>query len=470
MYNLYKDKMIFIFLEVIYTFIVCYLREVSKLAKPIVAVVGRPNVGKSTFFNYLAGKRISIVEDTPGVTRDRIYTEIEWRNRTFTLIDTGGIEPYTQDKIMQQMKNQAEIAIETADVIVFLVDFKDGVTSSDKEVASMLRKTKKPVVLVVNKVDTVGEPPPGVYEFYNLGLGEFVTVSSIHGLGMGDLLDEVYENFPEEQETDFDDDTIKIAIVGKPNVGKSSLLNKITGENRAIVSDIPGTTRDAIDAYVENEKGKFIFIDTAGIRRKSRIHENIERYSTMRSWTAVERADVCVIMIDAQEGVTEQDTKIAGYAHEQGKASIVVINKWDLIKKETGTLEEYSNRVREKLGFMLYSPVLFISAKTGLRIDKLYELIKYVSNKASLRISTGILNDILNEAIAMVQPPTDKGRRLKIYYMTQASVRPPTFIIFLNKTELMHYSYERYLENQLRKSFGFEGTPIRFRLRQKGKE
>ena len=447
---------------------VCYLREVRKLAKPIVAIIGRPNVGKSTFFNYLAGKRISIVEDTPGVTRDRIYTEVEWRDRKFTLIDTGGIEPYTQDKIMQQMRNQAEIAIETADVIVFLVDFKDGVTPSDMEVASMLRKTKKPVILAVNKVDNVGEPPPGVYEFYNLGLGEFMTISSIHGLGMGDLLDEMYKNFPEEKEEDVDDDTIKVAIIGKPNVGKSSLLNKIIGEDRVIVSDVPGTTRDAIDAYVENEKGKFMFIDTAGIRRKSKIRENIEKYSTMRSWTAVERSDVCVIMIDAQEGVTEQDTKIAGYAHDQGKASIIVINKWDLIEKETGTLEEYTDKIRNKLGFMPYAPVLFISAKTGMRINKLYDLIEYVSNQATLRISTGVLNDLLNEAVAMVQPPTDKGRRLKVYYMTQASVKPPTFILFVNKIELMHYSYQRYLENQLRKSFGFEGTPIRFKLRQKG--
>jgi GTP-binding protein len=444
------------------------LREVRKLAKPIVAIIGRPNVGKSTFFNYLAGKRISIVEDTPGVTRDRIYTEVEWRDRKFTLIDTGGIEPYTQDKIMQQMRNQAEIAIETADVIVFLVDFKDGVTPSDMEVASMLRKTKKPVILAVNKVDNVGEPPPGVYEFYNLGLGEFMTISSIHGLGMGDLLDEMYKNFPEEKEEDVDDDTIKVAIIGKPNVGKSSLLNKIIGEDRVIVSDVPGTTRDAIDAYVENEKGKFMFIDTAGIRRKSKIRENIEKYSTMRSWTAVERSDVCVIMIDAQEGVTEQDTKIAGYAHDQGKASIIVINKWDLIEKETGTLEEYTDKIRNKLGFMPYAPVLFISAKTGMRINKLYDLIEYVSNQATLRISTGVLNDLLNEAVAMVQPPTDKGRRLKVYYMTQASVKPPTFILFVNKIELMHYSYQRYLENQLRKSFGFEGTPIRFKLRQKG--
>ncbi|MDQ2087726.1 ribosome biogenesis GTPase Der [Herbivorax sp. ANBcel31] len=440
------------------------------MAKPIVAVVGRPNVGKSTFFNYLSGKRISIVEDTPGVTRDRIYAEVEWRSRNFTLIDTGGIEPYTQDKIMQQMKNQADIAIETADVIIFLVDLKAGVTSSDKEVAYMLRKTKKPVILAVNKVDNVGEPPPGAYEFYNLGLGEIMPISSIHGLGMGDLLDEVYKNFPEEQEEDIDEEIIKVAVIGKPNVGKSSLINKITGEERVIVSDIPGTTRDAIDTYVQNEKGKFVFIDTAGIRRKSKIHENIEKYSTIRSWTAVERADVCVIMIDAQEGVTEQDTKIAGYAHEQGKASVVVVNKWDLPDKETGTLEEYSNRVRNKLGFMLYVPVLFISAKTGLRINKIYDLIKYVSDQAALRISTGVLNDILNEAVAMVQPPSDKGKRLKIYYITQSSVKPPTFILFINRVELMHYSYQRYLENQLRKSFGFEGTPLRFKLRQKERE
>ncbi len=447
---------------------VCYLREVRKLAKPIVAIIGRPNVGKSTFFNYLAGKRISIVEDTPGVTRDRIYTEVEWRSRVFTLIDTGGIEPYTQDKIMQQMRNQAEIAIETADVIVFLVDFKDGVTPSDKEVASMLRKTNKPVILAVNKVDNVGEPPPEIYEFYNLGLGEFTAISSIHGLGMGDLLDEIYENFPEEKEEDFDDDTIKVAIIGKPNVGKSSLLNKITGEDRVIVSDVPGTTRDAIDVYVENEKSKFMFIDTAGIRRKSKIQENIEKYSIIRSWTAVERSDVCVIMIDAQEGVTEQDTKIAGYAHDQGKASIIVVNKWDLIDKETGTLEEYTSKIRNKLSFMPYAPVLFISAKTGLRINKLYDLIEYVNDQAALKISTGVLNDILNEAVAMVQPPSDKGRRLKVYYMTQSSIKPPTFILFINKIELMHYSYQRYLENQLRKSFGFEGTPIKFKLRQKG--
>lgn len=441
--------------------------EGDKLPKPVVAVVGRPNVGKSTFFNYLAGKRISIVEDTPGVTRDRIYTEVEWRNRKFTLIDTGGIEPYAEDKIMQQMKRQAEIAIETADVIIFMVDMKDGITASDREVSNMLRKTKKPVILTVNKVDKVGEPPSDVYEFYNLGLGEMMTISSLHGLGIGDLLDEVYKYFPEDDQDDYDEDAIRVAVVGKPNVGKSSLINRIMGEDRVIVSDIPGTTRDAIDTFFENEYGKFVFIDTAGIRRKSKINESIEKYSTIRSWTAIERADVCLILIDAQEGVTEQDTKIAGYAHEQGKASIIVVNKWDLVEKETGTLEEYRKTVYEKLGFMLYAPVIFISAQTGQRVDKIYELIKKVAEQAALRISTGVLNDILNQAVAIVQPPSDKGKRLKIYYMTQASVKPPSFILFINDMELMHYSYERYLENQIRKSFGFEGTPIRFILREK---
>lgn len=444
--------------------------EVEKLAKPVVAVVGRPNVGKSTFFNYIAGRRISIVEDTPGVTRDRIYTEVEWRSRKFTLIDTGGIEPYSQDIIMQQMKRQAEVAIETADVILFMVDAKDGMTASDKEVAILLRKSNKPVILVVNKVDRVGEMPPEVYEFYNLGIGDLIAISSVHGLGMGDLLDEVYNYFPEEVDDEYDEEIIKVAVIGKPNAGKSSLINRIIGEDRVIVSDIPGTTRDAIDTYVEKGEDKFVFIDTAGIRRKSKITENIERYSTLRSWTAIERADVCLIMIDAVDGVTEQDTKIAGYAHEQGKASIIVVNKWDVIEKETGTLEEYRKVVLEKLGFMMYAPVIFISAKTGQRVDKIYELIKFVANQASFRISTGMLNDLVSEATAMVQPPSDKGRRLKIFYMTQAGVKPPTFIIFINDMELMHYSYERYLENQLRKSFGFEGTPIRFILRERDKE
>lgn len=440
------------------------------MAKPIVAIVGRPNVGKSTLFNYVAGKRISIVEDTPGVTRDRIYTEVEWRNRKFTLIDTGGIEPYSENLIMQQMKRQAQIAIETADVIVFMVDAKDGLTASDKEVAVMLRKTNKPVILAVNKVDNVGEPPPEVYEFYNLGLGEMVTISSIHGLGIGDLLDEIFRHMPETDEEDYDEDVIKVAVVGKPNVGKSSLINKILGEERVIVSEIPGTTRDAIDTYFEHGDNKFVFIDTAGIRRKSKIVENIERYSAIRSWTAIERADVCLIMIDAEDGVTEQDTKIAGYAHEQGKASIIVVNKWDLIEKETGTLEEYRKVVHEKLGFMTYAPVIFISAKTGQRVSKLFELIKYVADQSALRISTGMLNDLVNEAVAMVQPPSDKGKRLKIFYMTQTGVKPPTFVVFVNDVELFHYSYERYMENQLRRSFGFEGTPIRFIHREKDKE
>ncbi|NMB32805.1 MAG: ribosome biogenesis GTPase Der [Clostridium sp.] len=440
------------------------------MAKPIVAVVGRPNVGKSTLFNYLAGKRISIIEDTPGVTRDRIYTEVEWRNREFTLIDTGGIEPYSEDEIMQQMKRQAQMAIEAADVIVFMVDIKDGVTASDIEVATMLRKTKKPVILTVNKVDNVGEPPADIYEFYNLGLGELMAISSVHGLGIGDLLDEIHDHFPEEEIFDSSSDIIKVAVVGKPNVGKSSLVNRIIGEERVIVSNIPGTTRDAVDTYIENEEGKFIFIDTAGIRKKSRINERIEKYSTIRSWTAIERADVCLILIDALEGATEQDTKIAGYAHEQGKASIVVVNKWDLIKKSTGTLEEYQNSIREKLGFMLYAPTIFISAETGLRVDKIYELIKKVEQQAALRITTGVLNDLLNQALSMVQPPSDRGKRLKIFYMTQISAKPPTFILFVNDTKLMHYSYERYLENQIRRAFGLEGTPIRFILRERGKE
>ncbi|ABN52256.1 MAG TPA: ribosome biogenesis GTPase Der [Hungateiclostridium thermocellum] len=440
------------------------------MPKPVVAVVGRPNVGKSTFFNYLVGKRISIVEDTPGVTRDRIYAEVEWRNKKFTLIDTGGIEPYSEDKIMQQMKRQAEIAIETADIIIFMVDVKDGVTASDKEVATLLRKTKKPVIVAVNKVDKIGELPADFYEFYNLGFGELMAISSIHGLGMGDLLDEIFKYFPEEDAEDYDEDVIKVAVVGKPNVGKSSLINRILGEERVIVSDIPGTTRDAIDTFVENEHGKFVFIDTAGIRRQSKINEKIEKYSIIRSWTAIERADVCLILIDAKEGVTEQDTKIAGYAHEQGKASIIVVNKWDLIEKQTGTLEEYRRTVHEKLGFMLYAPVIFISALTGQRVDRIYGLIKHVADQAAMRISTGVLNDLLNEATAMVQPPSDKGKRLKIYYMTQSSVKPPSFVLFINNMELMHYSYERYLENQLRKSFGFEGTPIKFILREKEKE
>lgn len=440
------------------------------MAKPVVAVVGRPNVGKSTFFNYLCGKRISIVEDTPGVTRDRIYAEAEWRNRKFTLIDTGGIEPYAEDKILQQMRRQAEVAVDMADVIVFMVDAKSGMTASDKEIATMLRKSQKPVIMVANKVDTVGEPPAEMYEFYNLAMGDVMPVSSLHGLGMGDLLDEIFRYFPESDEDEYDEDVIKVAVIGKPNSGKSSLINRIVGEERVIVSDIPGTTRDAIDTYIEIDGDKYVFIDTAGIRRQSRITENIEKYSALRSWAAIERADVCVIMIDAQDGVTEQDTKIAGYAHEQGKASVVVVNKWDLVEKETGTLEEYRKTVIEKLGFMQYAPVLFVSVKTGQRIQKLLELVKFVNEQASLRITTGMLNDLLNEATAMVQPPSDKGKRLKIYYGTQSAVKPPTFIIFVNDMELFHYSYERYIENQLRRSYGFEGTPIRIIHRERDSE
>jgi GTP-binding protein len=404
------------------------------------------------------------------VTRDRIYAEAEWRNRKFTLIDTGGIEPYAEDRILQQMRRQAEVAVEMADVIVFMVDAKGGMTASDKEIATMLRKSRKPVILVANKVDRVGEPPAEMYEFYNLAIGDVMPVSSLHGLGMGDLLDEIFQYFPDEDKEEYDDDTIKVAVIGKPNSGKSSLINKMVGEERVIVSDIPGTTRDAIDTLVENGEDKYVFIDTAGIRRQSRITENIEKYSALRSWSAIERADVCVIMIDAQDGVTEQDTKIAGYAHEQGKASVVVVNKWDLVEKETGTLEEYRKTVQEKLGFMQYAPILFVSVKTGQRVHKLLELVKFVYGQATLRISTGMLNDLLNEATAMVQPPSDKGKRLKLYYGTQSAVKPPTFVIFVNNMELFHYSYERYIENQLRRSYGFEGTPIRFIHRERDED
>lgn len=437
------------------------------MAKPVVAIVGRPNVGKSTFFNYLCGRRISIVEDTPGVTRDRIYAEAEWRNRKFTLIDTGGIELYTEDRMLQQMRRQAEVAVEMADVIVFIVDVKDGMTASDSEIADMLRKSRKPVIIVANKADSVGEPPAELYEFYNLAIGDVMPVSSIHGLGVGDLLDEIFKYFPKTDNEDYDEDVIKVAVVGKPNSGKSSLINRIAGEERVIVSDIPGTTRDAVDTVIDHGDDRYVFIDTAGLRRQSRITENIEKYSALRSWTAIERADVCVIMIDAADGVTEQDTKIAGYAHEQGKGSVIVVNKWDLIDKETGTLEEYRRRVVEKLGFMQYAPVLFISVKTGQRVGKLLELVKFVNEQAALRISTGMFNDLLNEATAMVQPPSDKGKRLKIYYGTQSAVKPPTFIIFVNSIDLFHYSYERYIENQLRRSYGFEGTPIRIIQRER---
>lgn len=440
------------------------------MPNPIVAIVGRPNVGKSSFFNYIVGKRISIVEDTPGVTRDRIYAQVEWRGAKFTVIDTGGIEPDNEQPLLTQMKYQAELAIDMANVIVFMVDIKQGVTAADYEVAKMLRRTHKPVLLVVNKVDNIGEPPNEIYEFYNLDMGVPVPVSSIHGLGMGDLLDEIYNHFSELDFSDYDEEIIKVAVIGKPNVGKSSLINKILGEERVIVSDIPGTTRDAIDTYYEIEDDKFLFIDTAGIRRHSKIYDQIEKYSILRSMTAIERADVCLMMIDANEGVTEQDARVAGFAHEAGKGIVIVINKWDLYEKETGTMEDYRKTIYEKLAYLTYAPIVFISAKTGQRVKNLFELIKFTSNQNAMRISTGMLNDVINEAIAMVQPPSDKGRRLKIYYGTQVSTKPPTFVIFVNSKKLMHFSYVRYIENQIRKNFGLEGTPIRFIIREKGDE
>ncbi|MFR1518536.1 MAG: ribosome biogenesis GTPase Der [Clostridia bacterium] len=435
-----------------------------------VAILGRPNVGKSSFFNYVTGKRISIVEDVPGVTRDRIYEEVEWSGRRFLLVDTGGLEPNANDTILQQMKRQAEIAVELSDVILFMVDLKDGVTANDMDIAALIRKTKKPVILAVNKVDQVGAPPPEIYEFYNLGLGDFYTLSSAHGLGIGEVLDAILQYLPEEDEEEIESNLIKVAVVGKPNAGKSSLINKILGEERVIVSDVPGTTRDAIDTYIRKDEQDFCFIDTAGMRKRGKITDNIERYSTMRSLTAVDRCDVVVIMIDANDGVTEQDTKIAGYAHNKGKACIIAINKWDLIEKDAKTTEEYRKTVQDRLGFLLYAPILFISALTGQRVAKLYEMIKFVADQAALRVSTGMLNDVLGEAVAMVQPPSDKGKRLKIYYMTQIKVKPPTFAVFVNKAELFHFSYMRYLENRLRQNFGFEGTPIVFKVREKENE
>ena len=433
----------------------------------MVAIVGRPNVGKSALFNCIVGKMVSIVEDTPGVTRDRIYAEIGWRDRSFTLIDTGGIEPYTQDEIMQQMKRQAEVAIDAADVIIFLVDAKDGLTATDKEVSAMLRKTDKPLLLVANKVDQAGEMPADVYEFYNLGMGDILPVSSVHRLGIGDLLDEVYKNLPEETGEEYGEDVIKVAVVGKPNVGKSSLINKILKEDRVIVSDVAGTTRDAIDTLVTNGDDKFVFIDTAGIRKQSKIDSAIERYSVFRSWTAIERADVCLVMLDAEFGITEQDSKIAGYAHDTGKASIIVVNKWDVVEKDTKTSDHYKAVIEDRLKFMAYSPKLFISAMTGQRVSKIFDMVKEVSAESNKRIPTGILNQVLNEAVAAVQPPSDKGRMLKVYYMTQTGTKPPEFTLFVNDVELMHYSYKRYIENQIRKNFGFAGTPIKFNIREK---
>lgn len=440
------------------------------MSKPIVAVVGRPNVGKSAFFNYIVGKRISIVEDTPGVTRDRIYATAEWRSREFTVIDTGGIEPFSDDKILKQMRIQAEVAVDTADIIVLLTDIKSGVTAADMEVAQMLQKSGKPVLIAVNKVDRVGEVPPEVYEFYNLGIGEVFPISSLHGLGMGELLDAIYEHFDDNPPEEEDDSVIHVAIIGKPNAGKSSLLNKFLGEDRAIVSDIPGTTRDALDTPIEHKGTKYIFIDTAGIRRKSKIYDRIEKYSILRAWTAVERADVCILMIDAKDGVTEQDTKIAGYAHEEGKGIIVAINKWDLIEKENSTHRKHTDKTKEKLAFMKYAPITTVSAKTGQRVNGLYEMLEAVFNSCCIRIPTGILNDILNDAMAMVQPPSDKGKRLKIYYITQASIKPPTFVLFVNNKDLLHFSYQRYIENQLREAFGFYGTPIRFYVRERKRD
>lgn len=438
------------------------------MSKPTVAIVGRPNVGKSQLFNRLAGKRLSIVEDTPGVTRDRLYADCDWRGRTFSVIDTGGIEPKNNNEILKFMRYQAEAAIHHADVIIFITDLKTGVTASDEEVASMLQRSGKPVVLAVNKCDKPGAPDPNIFEFYNLGLGDPYGISALHGYGTGDLLDAVYGHFPPEEEGDGEDGRIRVALIGKPNVGKSSLLNKVLGEERVIVSDMAGTTRDSVDADVGNEYGKFTFIDTAGIRKKSKVEEKIEKFSVMRSLMAVERADVCVIMIDATEGVTEQDTKVAGEAHNAGKACIVVVNKWDLVEKDGKTMKEYTLRVREGLAYMPYAPVLFISALTGQRVEKLYGMIAHVYEQNHKRIPTGQLNSILAEATARVQPPTDKGRRLKIYYVTQAGVTPPTFVFFCNDARLFHFSYQRYLENQIREVFDLTGTPVRIVVRQRG--
>ena len=440
------------------------------MGKPTVAIVGRPNVGKSTFFNYIAGKRISIVEDTPGVTRDRVYAEANWRGRNFSIVDTGGIEPEADDIILSQMRQQAELAIAMADVIVFVTDIKQGVTAADMDIALMLRKSKKPIILVCNKADNYGKVSDDIYEFYNLGLGEPYRVSAANAIGIGDVLDAIHDKLPPISDDENDNEVIKVAIIGKPNVGKSSLVNKILGENRVIVSNIAGTTRDAIDSEFENEFGKYIFIDTAGIRKKNKVSENLEKYSVMRSLLAVERADVCLLMIDANEGVTEQDTKIAGEAHEAGKGIIIVVNKWDEYKKDNGTLEQYKKEVYDKLSYISYAPILFISAKTGQRVNKLFELINSVASQNALRVSTAVLNQVLNEAIAIVQPPTDKGRRLRIFYMTQASTKPPTFVVFVNDKNLFHFSYERYLINQIRNEFGLMGTPVRMMVREKNEK
>lgn len=440
------------------------------MAKPIVAIVGRPNVGKSTLFNKLIGKRVSIVDDTPGVTRDRIYGDTEWKGKKIMLIDTGGIEPDSDDTILSGMRAQAELAVETASVIIFVTDLKSGVTAADEEIAAMLRKSGKPILLCVNKCDAVGDMPPEFYEFYNLGLSEPIGVSSVHGHGTGDLLDAVMENLPDLSFSDEDPDTIEVAVIGKPNAGKSSLVNKISGEERSIVSDIAGTTRDAIDTLVENKFGRFNFIDTAGLRRKSKIEDKIEKYSVLRAKMAIERANVCVIMIDGTDGFTEQDSKVAGLALEQGKACIIVVNKWDIVEKDGQTMDSYRKKLAVDFSFMSFAPIIFISAKTGQRIDKLFELIKYVYAQNAMRISTGKLNDILADATSRVQPPTDKGKRLRIYYMTQASTCPPTFVCFCNNKDIFHFSYQRYLENQIRSVFGLEGTPVKFVIRERGEK
>ena len=438
------------------------------MAKPIVAIVGRPNVGKSMLFNRLAGQRLSIVEDTPGVTRDRLYAECEWGGRTFTIVDTGGIEPNTDSEILQFMRDQAELAIQNATVIVLVCDIRTGVTAADQDVANMLLRAKKPVILAVNKADSTGEPDPIFYEFYNLGLGDPIAVSAVHGHGTGDLLEECLKYFPPEDQEEVEDDVIKVAVIGKPNAGKSSLINRILGEERVIVSDVAGTTRDAVDSYFENDKGKYLFIDTAGMRKKSKVVDRVEKFSVLRATMAIDRADVCLIMIDANDGVTEQDTKVAGLAHEAGKACIIVVNKWDIVEKDDKTMDKMRQAVRADLSYMSYAPIVFISALTGQRVDRLFELINYVNDQATLRIKTGVLNSLLADATTRVQPPTDKGRRLKIYYMTQIGVRPPHFVIFCNDARLFHFSYQRYLENQIRSTFGMEGTPVRLTIRQKG--
>ncbi len=440
------------------------------MSKPIVAIIGKPNVGKSKFFNYIVGQRISIVEDTPGVTRDRVYADASWRDREFTLIDTAGIEPESEDVIISQMREQANIAISVADVILFMTDIKQGVTASDVEIGAMLRKSNKPIILVCNKADNYGEPPSEIYEFYNLGIGDPHPISAANAIGIGDLLDEIYNKLPPKQDDEENDERIKVAIIGKPNVGKSSLLNRILGEERSIVSDVAGTTRDAIDSEFENQYGKYTFIDTAGIRKKSKVNESIEKFSVMRTLFAIERADVCLVLIDAEEGVTDQDVKVLGEAHEAGKGIIIVINKWDKIDKETGTLEKYKKQVYEKISYASYAPIIFISAKTGQRVDKIFEMINNVNSENSKRVSTAVINEVINEAIAVVQPPTDKGKRLKILYGTQASTKPPTFVIFVNNKELFHFSYQRYLINCFRDNFGLEGTPVRLIIREKNSE